>query len=193
MSEQPRADVAYREAYLNPYTHQVEDFEIVGVLNMKKDQPLKLGHLTMTHADYLPPLPMPRPDVCKVLGLPYATGYRGSKFKPEWSVSLSRYEEAIRVRVAEIAEQLTGVKHYRPDEDEIASGSYYQYWPDYCHSLDALRPVLLKLDWKQSVRLRAKIAELSDGRNAQYRTVEEALFLCSPLQICEALVLLHTP
>ncbi len=42
--------------------------------------------------------------------------------------------------------EFEGCKYHKPTEEELKSGSYYQYEPDYGSSLDACHRVEVKLD-----------------------------------------------
>lgn len=51
-------------------------------------------------------------------------------------------EKEINVAIAEAC----GAKWHKPTETELASGSYYQYEPDYCHDLNTMHEAVLSMD-----------------------------------------------
>jgi hypothetical protein len=127
--------------------------------------------------------PQPRADVAKILGLPHNdldSRYCGNR--P--TVSLDRYKEAVRMKIAE----LEGFRHCEVDEttDEMWGMSVlgHELVPDYPNDKNAMREVLIKLPKEKFQRwwliLCRDIVPIDDVSNAATATA---------LQEAEALIL----
>ena len=71
-------------------------------------------------------------------------------------------EEEINIAIAAAC----GKKYHKPTEEEIASGSYYQYQPNYYRSLDAMHEVEKVMTDEQCERYEAFLndpANIPDG------------------------------
>ena len=86
-------------------------------------------------------------------------------------------DQEINIAIAETC----GKKYHKPTEEEIKSGSYYQYQPDYCHNLNAMHEAESRIEsreWRDYYEALAKACKVDTEPQTSLTRI--MLIACAP-------------
>lgn len=90
--------------------------------------------------------------------------------------------------------KLDGREYHKPTDEEVASGSYYQWEPEFCCSYDLTIPAIQKLSGNDRIKWGYKLYEIMkrDGINTELNSYTfNTAIVASPAQMAEALLAVH--